>query len=273
MRVFPVIFCATFAFFGGGGKAASHEFWISPEAYQVEQGAPLLAHFRVGENFKGSAYSYLERNTARFEVVMGGQSFDHGAVIGDRPALSRSVPGQGLAIVVHETTDSALTYRDWAKFVNFVESKDLGDALTRHQDRGLPETGFIETYRRYAKSLIAVGHGDGVDQNMGLDTEIIALANPFAPSLGDTLPVKVLLYGTPRADAQVEVFERQPDGSVTAFLRRTNGDGVAILPVKPGHEYQVDSVVLEARDTTDALSAVWHSMWANLTFAVPLTDP
>ncbi len=247
----------------------AHEFWISPERYQVATGDPLLANIRVGETFKGGALSYIDRNTARFEVLLGGQTFEHGSTLGDRPALSRSIPGDGLAVVVHETTDSRLTYRDWQKFVNFVEHKDFAGALERHVERGLPETGFVETYRRYAKSLIAIADGEGRDLNVGLDTEIIALANPYTDDLNAGLPVKVLLYGMPRADTQVEVFARGDDGMTETQLYRTNQDGVAVLNVTPGTEYQVDSVVLEERSGSEEGAAVWHTMWANLTFKVP----
>ncbi|MEM1302281.1 MAG: DUF4198 domain-containing protein, partial [Pseudomonadota bacterium] len=221
--------------------------------------------------FKGGALSYIDRNTARFEVILGGQTFEHGSTLGDRPALSRTIPGSGLAVVVHETTDNRLTYRDWQKFINFVEHKDFEGALERHAERGLPETGFVETYRRYAKSLIAVGDGVGLDQNVGLDTEIVALANPYTDDLTNGLPIKVLLYGMPRPDTQVEVFARSGDGTVEAQLYRTNDDGVVVLPVVAGTEYQVDSVVLEERSGDAEGAAVWHTMWANLTFEVPET--
>jgi len=249
--------------------AKAHEFWISPERYLVAPGDPLLAHIRVGETFKGGALSYIDRSTARFEVILGGQTFEHGATLGDRPALSRSIPGSGLAVVVHETTDSRLTYRDWQKFINFVEHKDFQGALDRHLERGLPEVGFVETYRRYAKSLIAIGDGAGLDQNVGLDTEIVALANPYTDDVSNGLPVKVLLYGMPRPDTQVEVFARSGDGTVDTQLYRTNADGVVVLPVERGVEYQVDSVVLEERPGDDDGAPVWHTMWANLTFQVP----
>ena len=128
--------------------------------------------------------------------------------------------------MVHETTDNRLTYREWQKFVNFVEHKGFDGALERHAERGLPETGFVETYRRYAKSLVAVGDGVGLDQNVGLDTEIVALANPYTDDLSNGLPVKVLLYGAPRPNAQVEVFYRTPDGTIETEFHETNEDGV-----------------------------------------------
>jgi len=253
---------------------AAHEFWLSPPSYQIPVGAPLVSHIRVGQGFKGSAFSYLERSTSRFDVIQGNNVFASGAVIGDRPALQRVVAPEGLAIVVHETTDSRLTYNSFEQFTNFVTHKDFAGALERHEARRLPETGFVETYRRYAKSLISVGKGEGIDVAVGLDTEIVALKNPYTEDLSGEIPVQVFLYGAPRGDVQVELFSRDLDADPTAettiTLHRTNAEGIVLLPIEPGKEYMVDAVVLEERNPEEeGDGAAWHSMWANLTFAVP----
>ncbi|MEM6480091.1 MAG: DUF4198 domain-containing protein [Pseudomonadota bacterium] len=250
---------------GIGNPLVAHEFWISPQAYRIAPTAPLIANIRVGEGFKGNAYSYFERRTERFEVMLGERSIDPEATLGDRPVLNRPVPGEGLAIVVYETDDSRLTYREWQKFKDFVAHKGFTGALERHDARGLPREGFVETYRRYAKSLIAVGQGAGADRRVGLDTEIIALANPYTDALDEGLPVEVLLYGAPRPNAQIEAYSRDADGEITVALLRTDDAGRALVPVERGHDYMIDAVVLEERDGDVA----WHSMWANLTFSVP----
>lgn len=252
-----------------GSACQAHELWISPDKYQVSVGDPLNAHIRVGETFKGSALSYLERNTARFEIILGNKRLKHEATLGDRPALKRSVPTQGLAVVVHETTDNTLNYKELAKFAKFAKHKDFTGAVALHQARGLPETDFVETYRRFAKSLIAVGNGAGSDRAVGMDTEIVALANPYTDDLSQGMPVRVLLYGKPRANTQVEVFARAPNGTVKTSLFRTNAQGIAVIPMAANTEYQVDAVNLEDRDGTGPRKAVWHTMWANLTFATP----
>ncbi|MEO0485560.1 MAG: DUF4198 domain-containing protein [Pseudomonadota bacterium] len=246
------------------GPAAAHEFWIAPLSYGVGPGDALTANIRVGESFKGNAQSYFGRRTERFDIVMGDQVFGPEATLGDRPVLNRAVDGEGLAIVVFETGDSRLTYREWEKFVAFVDHKAFPGALERHVARGLPDSGFVETYRRYAKSLIAVGSGAGADRAVGLDTEIVALANPYTDAITE-MPVRVTLYGAPRVGAQVEVYEKAPDEAVSVMLFTTDADGVATIPVQAGHEYMVDAVALEEREG----DAAWHTMWANLTFAVP----
>lgn len=253
------------------GPLAAHEFWISPETYAVPPAGSITAAFRVGENLKGSSYSYLDRRTERLGFVTPEGPAEVPVRLGDRPALD-AVPApveDGLVVIVHETVDMTLTYREWQKFINFVEHKDFEGALDRHAERGLPQEGFEETYRRFAKSLVAVGDGAGSDAPTGMETEIVALSNPYTDDLSNGIAVQVLYQGAPRADAQVELFEKAGD-TVEVTLHRTDADGIAVLPVQPGHEYLVDAVVLRETGIDDPEEGpVWHSLWASLTFAVP----
>lgn len=265
MRLFPLL--ATLACIAA--PAGAHEFWISPERYNIGAEDQLLAHLRVGQEFKGGASPYVPSSFVRFDVVDDGRVLPVEGRIGDRPALRMDAPSAGLVTAVYQTTDNVLTYTEWQKFVNFAEHKDFTWALDEHLDRGLPETGFKEAYSRYGKSLLAVGGGAGADQEVGLLTEIVALANPYTDDLGAGLPVRVLYQGAPRAGAQVELFEKAPDGRVAITLHRTDAGGVARLPVKPGHEYLVDAVVLRGLVPEAEGDPVWESLWASLTFMVP----
>lgn len=247
----------------------AHEFWLSPEAYQIAPGSPIVAEMRVGEELSGSGYPYLPNRTVRFDVVLGDTVHPVTSRIGDRPALNQVVPGEGLAIVVHETEDSSLTYREWEKFVRFAEHKDFTWSLDQHKERGLPETGFRESYRRYAKALVAIGAGEGADRPVGLETEIVALANPYTDPLAEGLPVQVLEMGAPRADAQVELFAKAADGTVEITLHQTNAEGIAVLPMRPATEYLVDAVILRPLTPETEKDAVWRSLWAALTFRTP----
>ena len=247
-----------------------HEFWISPKSYVVQPGEPLVAQLRVGQKFDGFPYGYFPPRFARFDVVQGDISVPVESRIGDRPALNMTLPSPGLWVVVHETTDSSLTYSDWSIFEGFVIHKDLGNTLAMHAERGLPQTGFSEEYRRYAKSLIAVGDGRGADREVGLRTEIVAETNPYTDDLSDGVRVRVLLEGEPRADTLVEIFARGPDSQVTVTTTQTDAAGRASFAVHRGHEYLVDAVYMEALyPSGGAPGSVWKSHWAALTFMVP----
>jgi len=254
----------------GALPAFAHEFWIAPREYQVEPGAAIMADLKVGQKMSGTRFSYIPRNFIRFDLVQGETVTPVVARMGDIPALNMAAPKEGLVVVVHETTDRVLTYSEWAKFSAFVTHKDLAGTLEAHAARGLPQTGFKESYRRYAKSLIATGHGQGADRRTGLEVEIVALANPYTDALQDGLPVQVFFRDAPRADAQIEVFARDPAGQVTVTTLRTDSNGKALIPVVPGVDYLLDSVVMLPLDAADPTTdPSWKSLWASLTFRVP----
>lgn len=252
--------------------AWAHEFWIAPKAYMVEPGDVIEAHLRNGEMFKGGAFSYLPRKFRRFDVIRDGVARPVEGRPGDMPAVTMPAGEAGLLTLVHVTTDSFITYKKWEKFESFLRHKDAAWVLEEHAARGLGQDEVRERYSRYVKSLIAVGDGAGSDAAAGLETEIVALANPYTDDLSSGLPVRVLYQGAIRPAAQVELFVRAPDGSVTVSTHRADADGVALLPVKPGHEYLADHVVLRPLDpdAEDSDGATWESLWAALTFKVPV---
>lgn len=251
---------------------AAHELWIEPENYQVASGSAIRANFKNGQEFKGNTLSYFDRGSARFDVAFDGKIAALKPRAGDSPALQMDAPdSEGLFVVVYETTPSTISYKEWEKFANFAAHKDFPNADADHAAAGWPRDGFKELYTRHAKSLIAIGNGAGADRAYGLETEFVALSNPYDAEFGDQMEIALFYQNAPRADAQVEVFDRAPDGTVTITLNRTDTAGHATIPVSPGHSYLFDAVVLrpaaQAGSTPDA--AVWETLWAALTFAVP----
>ncbi len=266
MRLLPFLCSAALL---AAAPLGAHEFWISPLDYTVEAGGKIKAEIRVGQGFKGPAYPFVPQNFRRFEVITGDETAEVTGVVGDRPALSVPAPAEGLAVIVHQTRDYLLTYRDWDTFEEFAADKDIAWVLDRHLDRGFSRDRVHERYSRYAKSLVAVGQGAGADREVGLLTEIVALANPYTDDLSGGLPVKVLYNGAPRGDAQVDYFARTEDSVAPKRSVRTGPDGVALIPVEAGAEYLVDAVVMREIAPGDADGPVWESLWASLSFMVP----
>lgn len=250
----------------------AHELWIEPTDYSVAPDATLQAFLVNGQNFGGIEIAYFPQRFVRFGVVLNGQEVPVTARLGDSPALAMPPPGEGLAVVVFQSSGDIVTYDSYAAFARFVEHKDFGGWVHRqHRDRALPEDTFKEYYTRYSKALIAVGDGAGADSRLGLETELVALTNPYVDDLGAGVRVQAFYQDAPRADAQIEVFDKAADGTVVITYYRTDADGIATLPVSPGHSYLVDAVVLRAPSeaVTAETGAVWESLWAALTFGVP----
>ena len=254
-----------------GCAAIAHEFWIDPYSNILDRGDPLVANLRNGQLFEGIALAWFETRIERFDLVSGESISPVQGRMGDVPALQSQADADGLLIILHETKPATLTYTEWEKFLAFAAHKDFPDAASYHEASGWPTDRFREDYTRHAKALLAVGSGSGADRAFGLKTEFIALSNPYEASFNGQMQVALEFEGTPRSNAQVEVFERAPDGSVTVSLSRTDAMGQVTVPTQPGHSYLFDAVVLrpapEAGTTESA--PVWLSHWAALTFAVP----
>ena len=251
------------------GALMAHEFWIDPVIFELPADAPLVADIRVGQNFSGAAYAYYPPQFRRFDLVTSKGTQPVLGRPGDQPALNVPSPATGLITAVHVTGDMTLTYKDWAKFKAFVTHKDFAWATSDHLARGLPETGFKERYSRYAKSLFAVGNGAGQDREVGLVTELVARTNPYTDDIGQGILLQVLYKGAPRTNAQLELFEKAADGKVQITLHRTDETGHVRVPVQRGRRYLADAVVMRPLDAATSDGAVWESLWASLTFAVP----
>ncbi len=231
----------------------------------------MIANLRVGETFKGATQSYISHATRRFEYELGGEVIEIRPRMGDRPAVNVVPDGEGLVTIVHTTADNIVTYRDIDKFANFVTHKDAPGALAAQKADGVTESGFREVYSRYAKSLVALGSGEGQDREFGLETELVALENPYTDDMTDGLDVVLFYEGRPRSDAQIEIFERSPDTNVMVSVVRTDEQGRATVPVRAGNTYMLDAVVIRrpSPELAEERNAVWESLWANLTFLVP----
>jgi uncharacterized GH25 family protein len=253
--------------------ALAHEFWIEPLEFQVENDQPVVADLRNGQLFDGTRLPFMASSNTYFEAVFGVTRIPVTGRMGDRPAITLPPLGaDGLLILAHEAAASDLTYKEWEKFLKFATHKDFTDAADIHTARGWPMENFKETYTRHSKALIAVGNGEGADQDLGLWTEFVARDNPYAADFDGTLDVSLLFDSKPRADAQIEVYARDAQGVVTVTITRTDVQGNAAIPVQAGFDYMLDAVVLSPASDAEIPEGmpVWETYWASLTFAVPL---
>jgi len=266
-QIIPVLAVATSLL--TGHQAAAHEFWLDAIDYTIESGAELQVEIRVGQDFKGNKYSFNPNQFYDFSATDSSGKHPIEGRIGDSPAVTMVPPLDGLLVLNHFSTSQLLTYADDGKFESFIENKGLDWVLEEHAKRGLPEFGFGEGYTRFAKSLIAVGGGAGQDAVTGMPFELMALANPYTDDLSAGLPVRLIWQGEGLADIQVDVFRRPKNGSeIEKTHVKTDATGRAVIPVIDGDVYLVNAVhmIIPAPADIERTGAVWHSLWASMTF-------
>jgi len=249
----------------------AHEFWLEPAKFQAKTGDTIKVRTKNGQKFSGGSLGYFEDRVVLFDWLQNGTRNPVKSRSGDFPALSMPAPQDGLLVLAYQSTISPIEYAQWAKFAGFIEHKGFASVKTRHLQRGLPEDGFTEIYSRFAKTLIGVGDSAGKDQNFGMETEFIALTNPYTDDLTHGFSVQLLYQNQPRANAQIEIFERSPDKKTTISYLQTDSQGIAVIPVKAGYTYLLDGVVLRepSSENSKDFNAVWETLWASLTFKVP----
>jgi len=266
MRLIPTLFACLSAL-----PATAHELWIEPLAFQIQLDSKFEAHIVNGQEFNGMRLAYIPRRFENFVVVndAGIQAID--GRIGDVPAVQADALPEGLNVLAYKSRVATVEYETYDKFQSFVDHKSLGITQEDHEARGLPLENFFEAYWRYSKSLVAVGDGAGADRRLGLETEIVALENPYADEIGDTLDVQLFYLEQPVADYQIEIFERDMEGAVTIQTVQTNDEGIASIPVRAAHDYMLDAVILRepSAELAEKTQTVWETLWANMTFTVP----
>ena len=253
----------------------AHEFWIEPQDFTPDKGEPLRADIKVGQKLIGSTQAFRPQQFEQFDVIQGNNQAPVKSNTGDYPAVNEENLSEGLVILAYTSTPRSLRYSTITagKFEAFLKKEGIPWVIERHQQRGLPEKGFTEAYSRFAKSLVNVGAGGGLDQAIGLELELVMLTNPYADANKD-LAVQLLWQGKPLPDAQLNVFfkpQQSPDSESARVLYQTDQQGVATIlrPDKAGMML-LNAVHMIEPDAQTILKtgAVWESLWASTTFAI-----
>lgn len=250
----------------GNIPVMAHEFWVSPQAYQVQPGDTVTGSLRVGQGMRGTDYPYLPHKFETFQVTDAAGTRDIEGRAGDSPALSFLAQQSGLHVIAYHSLASEVGYEDWDEFLRYLDYEGLSGIADQHVARGLPRTGFKEAYRRYAKSLVQVGPVREADQDkpQGAPLELVALNNPYHDSV-KSIRVALLRQGEPVRDHQVSVFH--DDGAVSRRLLATDAEGVVEIAIGDGGKFLLSTTDLQAVDRGDV---VWESYWASLTFGMPV---
>ena len=247
--------------------ALAHEYWLQPNDFFVQHDELIQAHIKTGQDFRGNNFAYLPKSISSMHLHLGDSSTRIYSRFGDYPAISVPAAGNGLNILSVTTPPTSLTYEEPGKFASFVDNEGLDGVLVEHEKRKLPEIGFIEVYKRYTKSLIKAGDGEGADRKVGLEFEWVLHTNPYTTKQ-KKLVAQLWWQDKAHANKQFRYFI-QTGKTLSTDIARTDSNGMATLPFIPGSTYLVNAVhmLIPTKETVIKYNAVWDSRWASLTFA------
>ena len=257
------------ASFANTSLLTAHEFWIEPENYVIKSGDPLIANLRIGQNFTGDNLVYNKNEFSRFSIVTGIRNQKILGRLGDRPALNIIPKYSGVSIIIHQSKPTYLTYDEFEKFKIFSERTGFANIPIEHTLRGLPRTGFTESYTRFAKSIVVVGSNKGSDKRVGLELELVVDGSLHKNNKKNEETITLTLFYRNKLypKATVQIFSKSNNGFVKDYYKKTGINGKFQIENTPNTIFLINSVVL--RPITPKKinnNAVWESLWASTTF-------
>lgn len=245
--------------------------WIEPVKYQIARNQTIYAHEKVGQNFKGNQYSYLNTSYEKLDITINNKTRPVKSRIGDIPAIHEVAEEEGLAIISAVSTVSDISYQTWEKFESFIKSKELDWVLVKHKERGLPSQGFTEAYQRFPKALLKVGSGKGKDKALGMRLEWVIETNPYTTPRTENgvIRARLLWKGKPLKHTHVGVFNKIDKHLIKTSLT-TDANGVVEIPQANGGEFLVNAVqmIKPSEKVRNETGAVWESLWASVTYFI-----
>lgn len=249
---------------------SAHEMWIEPVQYEVALDSTILAHEKVGQNFKGNEYAYLTDSYIELLISVNNKTRDVKSRIGDLPAIHEKANEEGLTVLSARTSTSTVVYETWEKFEDFIKSKGLDWVFKEHNKRNLSKSDVSEAYSRYPKSLVKVGHGKGKDIFLGMPIEWLAENNPYMHT-DEPVKLRLLWHGKPFTKTHVTVFNRVGGKLITSELM-TDSEGKIEVSRANGGEFLINAVqmIKPSKNIADLTGAVWESLWASMTYKIPI---
>jgi len=264
-KYLPALLLATAAF-----TAAAHEFWLLPPQFFVAPGTTLNLRLFVGENFAGERWAGKSNRVTRFEhyAPAGPVSLLSAATAADTlyPTVTFAQPGTHLVALA---TNNATITLEVEKFNTYLKEEGLDYILLQRQQRNALNQPGREVYSRCAKTLVQVGNYTSADTSRawsrpaGLALDLVPEQNPYALRPGNSLTIRVLADGQPKAGQLVQVWQRAPGQNVKISKLYSNQNGRVLFRVTNAGQYMVSAVRMVPVNRPEA---DWQSTWSTLTF-------
>ncbi len=245
----------------------SHEYWIDPINYYYKNNELITAGVFIGDNFEGSQIAFSNKYFKNLSLFSNNNKIDIKGRLGDFPALKIRKTFKGLNIIQIESEINYIHYKELLKFEIFSRKKGYYNLADKHKEKNYPEN-FVESYKRYSKSLVSVDSIDGNDVDTNMELELIFLDNPLK-NLKKSKRILLEHKNKSLADHQVSVMSLRGDYFKREYVR-TNNEGYFEFIFRKDTKYLIESVVIiEGTNKKIDKYAKWHSLWTSYTLKTP----
>lgn len=253
--------------------ASTHDFWVQPAQFWLDSNSAVLTSLQVGHGPSRERWGAdVNRVTAFYSLGPAGRT--------DRLAGLRAggmdkdqrlrFAGPGVHILILQT-NHAQSELPGARFTSYLKEEGLTPAINLRAQRKIADQPGREIYTRRAKALVQVGTPNArfdalVTRPVGLSLEIVPEVNPYAPTAGANLPVRILYEGRPLAGALVKLNNLDFDGRPVAQIR-SDSAGRAMFNVPRTGSWQLN--VIWTKPLKGAAKADFDTTFSSLTFGFP----
>lgn len=255
------------------GVVVAHDLWLVPARFSIAPGATVAVAMNTGDTFPLSEGAVKGERIERAALVTadGSMPLTTFRTEGKSTVADVTAPRKAGGAIVEVVLKPVATKQPRASFDEFVKHEGL-DAVAAMLARA-PERRAEErrTYAKYAKTLLRIGSGQGVEtlyrKSLGHRLEIIAEADPYSLKPGESLPVRLLFDGKPLSGARVVVGSTATATATQSNMPgvRTDAEGRARVNLdKSGGAHYIHALhMIPAANMSDV---EWESFWATLTF-------
>ena len=228
-------------------QASSHDFWLKPAKFRVEQASNIPVQFRIGHKDSAEPWGL------RWDRVVSIRQY-HSTGVTDMS--STLVPSgnltQGIAtanieedgtIIIGFESYHSVSVLGPEKFNSYLETEGLDHIIEFRNQNGSFEDAGTEIYSRKAKAMIQSGSNitDNALKPIGQTLEIVPLDHPYDLGSSNEIRVQVLYKGKALANSKIKLVSLTDETFADQFMR-TNNQGIATFKINDTGEWRFNTV-------------------------------
>ncbi len=256
---------------GAPALAAAHDFWIQPAAYWLAPGGTTAMSILVGHGPAREKSLIGADRITRFESDGPTGRTDRRAELrlgsaAEDTQMHFQKSGEYLLALETNQTQSELP---GLRFTDYIKAEGLAPAIEMRKRTRTTDAPGREVYSRRAKALIQVGDPSAqsvATRRLGLSLEIVPEVDPYSPSAGEDLPVRIYYEGRPLVGALVKLNNLDFDARPIA-THLTDQAGRAFFRVPHIGNWQLN--VIWTKPIKGDAKADFETTFSSLTFGFP----